>query len=77
MWKSLYVINSFIIMGRIDVILSDELEAEFREEVYRQKGMKKGNIKKAIEDAIRLWIDANKMKRSEAAKKAWETRKKK
>lgn len=64
-------------MGRIDVILSDELEAEFREEVYRQKGMKKGNIKKAIEDAIRLWIDANKMKRSEAAKKAWETRKKK
>ncbi|MBC7128215.1 MAG: hypothetical protein H5T45_00580 [Thermoplasmatales archaeon] len=64
-------------MGRIDVILSDELEKEFREEVYRQKGMKKGNLKKALEDAIILWIETNRKKRSEAAKKAWKTRKKK
>ena len=64
-------------MGRIDVLLSDELEREFREEVYKQKGMKKGNIKKAIEEAIKLWIETNKKKRSAAAKKAWKTRKRK
>ncbi|KXB04737.1 hypothetical protein AKJ48_01595 [candidate division MSBL1 archaeon SCGC-AAA261O19] len=62
-------------MGNIKVILPDDLEEEFREEIYKSKGMKKGNIKKAIQEAIVLWIEAEKEKRSQAAKKAWETRK--
>lgn len=62
-------------MGRLDIVISDELEKEFREEVSKSLGMKKGNMSLAIEDAIRTWMGANKKKRSEAAKKAWEKRK--
>ena len=36
--------------------------------------MKKGNISIAIEEAIRQWIEFQRRKRSEAAKKAWKTR---
>ena len=45
-------------MGTIKVILSDELEQEFRDEIYKSKGMKKGNITEAIQEAIRMWIEA-------------------
>ncbi len=62
-------------MGAIKVILSDELEQKFRDEVFKSKGMKKGNITIAIEEAINMWIDAQQEKRSNAAKKAWKTRK--
>jgi hypothetical protein len=65
-----------IIMGAIKVILQDELEEKFRNEVFKSKGMKKGNITIAIEEAISMWIEAQKTKRSIAAKKAWDTRKK-
>ena len=64
-------------MGRIDVILPDDLEEEFRTEVFKSKGMKKGNITAAIIDAIKIWIKQERDKRSNAAKKAWETRKNK
>jgi len=62
-------------MGRIDIILDDDLEKEFREEVFKGYGMKKGNITQAIEEAIKMWIDFQRTKRSEAAKKAWIKRK--
>jgi hypothetical protein len=62
-------------MGAIKVILPDDLEEKFRNEVFKSKGMKKGNITIAIEEAINIWIDAQQEKRSEAAKKAWKTRK--
>ncbi len=62
-------------MGRIDVILDDKLENEFREEVFKSKGMKRGNISKAIQEAITQWIKSERTKRSNAAKKAWKTRK--
>jgi hypothetical protein len=64
-------------MGAIKVILSDELEEKFRSEVFKSKGMKKGNITIAIEEAISMWIETQKTKRSIAAKKAWKTRKNK
>ena len=63
-------------MGGIKVNLPDKLEEEFREEVFKSKGMKKGNLSIAIEEAIKIWVDAQRQKRSEAAKKAWKTRKK-
>jgi hypothetical protein len=64
-------------MGAIKVILSDDLEEKFREEVFKSKGMKKGNLTKAIEEAVTAWIKTQQEKRSNAAKKAWETRRKK
>jgi len=67
--------NELMYMGNIKVILPDDLEQKFREEVFKSKGMKKGNITLAIEEAVRLWIESEKGKRSGAAKKAWDTRK--
>ena len=43
-------------MGTLKVTIPDDLEREFREEIFKSKGMKKGNISKAVEEAIRLWI---------------------
>lgn len=63
-------------MGAIKVILSNNLEEQFRTEVFKSKGMKKGNLTEAIEEAVSMWIKAQKKKRSETAKKAWVTRKK-
>ena len=62
-------------MGAIKVILPDDLEEEFRSEVFKSKGMKKGNLTLAIEEAIKMWIESEKKKRSNAAKKAWKKRK--
>lgn len=62
-------------MGNIKVILPDELEQKFREAVFKSKGMKKGNLTIAIEEAIKNWIELQRKKRSEVAEKAWATRK--
>lgn len=43
-------------MGRIDIILPDDLEQRFREKVFKKFGMKKGNITLAIKEAIERWI---------------------
>jgi hypothetical protein len=43
-------------MGKMNVVLSDELEDKFRKAVYENKGYKKGNISEAIEEAIECWI---------------------
>jgi len=46
-------------MGRIDVILPDDLEEKFRKKVFEKFGMKRGNITIAIQDAIENWIEEN------------------
>ena len=43
-------------MGRIDVMLPDELEKKFRDKVYKKYGMKRGNMTLAIREAIEKWI---------------------
>ena len=43
-------------MGRIVVELDEELDTTFRNEVAKRLGMKKGNIKIAIEEAIKIWL---------------------
>jgi hypothetical protein len=44
-------------MGRIVVELDEELEKAFRDEVARRLGMKKGNIKIAMKEAMKMWIE--------------------
>jgi hypothetical protein len=44
-------------MGRIVVELDEALEKAFRDEVARRLGMRKGNIKMALETAIKAWIE--------------------
>lgn len=44
-------------MGKkLTVIIPDKLDEQFREAVFKSKGMHKGNITQAIEEAIELWI---------------------
>jgi len=43
-------------ISKTKIILPDDLEKEFREEVFRRLGMKKGNITLAIEEAIKDWL---------------------
>ena len=46
-------------MGRINVNIEDSIESKFRKEVFNQKGMKKGNLTQAIEEAMLLWVEQN------------------
>jgi hypothetical protein len=43
-------------MGRINVELSDELEKQLRFKTIERFGGKKGDLSKAVEEAIRTWI---------------------
>jgi len=44
-------------VGRIDVVLPDDLEKKLREAVFQRKGLKRGNIKEAMSEAVILWIN--------------------
>ena len=43
-------------MGRINFSVKDKVELKFREEVFKRKGMKKGNLKESLEEAMLMWI---------------------
>ncbi len=49
-------------MGRMDIILPDDLEAQFRKAVFKRFGMRKGNLTKAVQEAIRQWIEEDEKK---------------
>ncbi len=44
-------------MGRIDVILPEDLEQKFRMEAGRRLGAKRGAFTEAVIDALQTWID--------------------
>jgi hypothetical protein len=41
------------------VELDDELDARFRQTIAQKKGLRKGVIKEAFEEAVRAWIEKN------------------
>ena len=43
-------------MGRISVELSDELEKKLRYKTIERFGGKKGDLSKAVEEAVRTWV---------------------
>jgi hypothetical protein len=43
-------------MGRISVELSDELEKRLRFKTIERFGGKKGDLSRAVEEAVRTWI---------------------
>jgi hypothetical protein len=43
-------------MGRISVELSDELEKKLRFKTIEKFGGKKGDLSRAVEDAVRTWV---------------------
>jgi hypothetical protein len=44
-------------MGRLDAIVSDNVEERFRMEAIKRFGARKGNLSKALEEAMGLWIE--------------------
>jgi len=38
-------------------MVDEKLEKEFREAVFKKYGLKRGNITKAVEEAIKEWIE--------------------
>jgi tryptophan synthase beta subunit len=46
-------------MGKINLDIDDDLEREFRKIAVEKFEAKKGFLKKAIEEAIRDWIQKN------------------
>jgi len=53
-------------MGKMNIVLSDEVEEKFRKAVFERKGMKKGNISEALQEAIQQWMTS---RRPEKCKK--------
>lgn len=43
-------------MGKLNVVIDDKLDEQFRGAIFRAKGLKKGVLTEAIEEAIVLWI---------------------
>jgi hypothetical protein len=43
-------------MGRISVNLSDELEKQLRFKTVERFGGKKGDLTRAVEEAVKTWI---------------------
>ena len=44
-------------MGTLGLKISDELEEKFRKAIFERKGMRRGNITNALEEAIEDWIE--------------------
>ena len=47
-------------MARLDLNIDDKLDAQFRDMVYKKMGMKRGNLRIAIEEAIKIWLSNKK-----------------
>ena len=43
-------------MGRISVTISDELEKDLRFKTVERFGGKKGDLTRAVEEAIKTWV---------------------
>jgi hypothetical protein len=59
-------------MGKMNIVLKDNTEEKFRKAVFEEKGMKKGNISLALEEAIEMWIDEARKRKKTKAKQATE-----
>ena len=47
-------------MGRISVDIPDELEKELRFKTIERFGGKKGDLSKAVEEAVKVWVGKEK-----------------
>lgn len=55
-------------MGRIDAVISDELEKQLRLKAVQEFGGKKGSLTEALENAIILWVSPQSSKDEGKAK---------
>lgn len=47
-------------MGKISVIISDDVERQLREKAVKKFSWKKGTLSLAVEEAIKLWLKEQK-----------------
>jgi hypothetical protein len=47
-------------MGRVNVHLSDELEKKLRFKTVERFGGRKGDLSRAVEEAVKTWIEKEK-----------------
>ena len=47
-------------MRKMTVELPDDLDEEFRKEIFNRFDMRKGNLNKAVKEAVKDWIKKNK-----------------
>jgi hypothetical protein len=45
-------------MGRLYIILSDQVERRLRLEIVKRFGGKKGDLSNAIEESVKMWLDS-------------------
>ena len=45
-----------LMMGKINLSIDNDIDEKFRVAVAKRKGMRKGNLTKAMEEAMKLWI---------------------
>jgi hypothetical protein len=45
-------------MGKLNLDLDDKIDKKFRDAVAKKKGMKKGNLTDAVEEAMLMWMSA-------------------
>lgn len=43
--------------AKLTVLIEDDLDKKFREAIFKSKGMYRGNITEAVEEALELWIE--------------------
>jgi hypothetical protein len=43
---------------KLTVMIQDDLDERFRETVFKTKGMHKGNLTEALEEALEQWIQS-------------------
>jgi len=46
-------------MGKLNLKVKEDIDRKFREEVFKRKGMKKGNLTEALQEAMLLWISVD------------------
>jgi len=46
-------------MGKMNLDIDEKVDKKFRDTIYKKKGMKKGNLTDAVEEAMLLWITRN------------------
>jgi hypothetical protein len=44
-------------LGRINIDISDEIEKQLRIKTVERFGGKKGDLSKAVQEAVKTWID--------------------
>lgn len=48
--------GEIIMPKKLTVLIDDELDERFRRAVFETKGMHKGNLTEALEEAMNCWI---------------------